>query len=163
MTLDEIKRLIELVQESAVAELEYAHGEERIRIVREREAHPVPQAFPHIVAPAPVVQISDSSPAAPLKEAEAAPAPAPARAPDANLVEIKAPMVGTFYRAPAPEAAPYIEAGAHVAKGQIIGIIEAMKLMNEIPADVAGTVVEIAVENAEPVEFGQVLVRVKPD
>ena len=161
MTLDEIKRLIELVQESAVAELEYVHGEERIRIVREREAHPVPQAFPHIVAPAPVVQISDSSPAAPPKEAEGA--PAPARAPDANLVEIKAPMVGTFYRAPAPEAAPYIETGAHVAKGQIIGIIEAMKLMNEIPADVAGTVVEIAVENAEPVEFGQVLVRVKPD
>ncbi len=154
MTLDEIKRLIELVQESAVAELEYAHGEERIRIVREREAHPVSQAFPHIVAPAPVVRIPDSPPAAPAKAA---------KAPDANLLEIKAPMVGTFYRAPAPEAAPYIETGAHVAKGQIIGIIEAMKLMNEIPADVAGTVVEIAVENAEPVEFGQVLVRVKPD
>ncbi|HNZ38317.1 MAG TPA: acetyl-CoA carboxylase biotin carboxyl carrier protein [Candidatus Latescibacteria bacterium] len=161
MTLDEIKRLIELVQESAVAELEYAHGEERIRIVREREAHPVSQAFPHIVAPAPVVRIPDSPPAAPAKETQAA--PAAAKAPDANLLEIKAPMVGTFYRAPAPEAAPYIETGAHVAKGQIIGIIEAMKLMNEIPADVAGTVVEIAVENAEPVEFGQVLVRVKPD
>ncbi|OQB39690.1 MAG: Biotin carboxyl carrier protein of acetyl-CoA carboxylase [Candidatus Latescibacteria bacterium ADurb.Bin168] len=159
MTLDEIKRLIEMVQDSAVAELEYAHGEERIRIVREREPHPASQAFPHIVAPAPVVQIPDSTPVAPPKEAEAA----PAKAPDVNLAEIKAPMVGTFYRAPAPEAAPYIETGAHVAKGQIIGIIEAMKLMNEIPADVAGTVVEIAVENAEPVEFGQVLVRVKPD
>ena len=159
MTLDEIKRLIEMVQDSAVAELEYAHGEERIRIVREREAHPVSQAFPHIVAPAPVVQIPDSPPAAPAKETQAA--PAAAKAPDANLLEIKAPMVGTFYRAPAPEAAPYIETGAHVAKGQIIGIIEAMKLMNEIESEYDGEIVKVLVNNEDMVEFGQPLFLIK--
>ena len=159
MTLDEIKRLIEMVQTSAVAELEYSHGEERIRIVREHGTQPVAQSFPHLEA-----QVPAPAAAAPAPQPEAtAPAAASAPATPSNLLDIKAPMVGTFYRAPAPEAAPYTEVGSRVAKGQIIGIIEATKLMNEIPAEVAGTVVEIPVENAEPVEFGQVLIRVKPD
>jgi len=81
---------------------------------------------------------------------------------DGNLAEITSPMVGTFYRAPAPDAPPYVEVGARVAKGQTLCILEAMKLMNELEAEVSGTIREICVENAEPVEFGQVLFRIDP-
>ncbi|HEX2206265.1 MAG TPA: acetyl-CoA carboxylase biotin carboxyl carrier protein, partial [Longimicrobium sp.] len=88
-------------------------------------------------------------------------ATAPA-APASNLVEVKSPMVGTFYRAPAPEAPPYVELGSRVTRGQTLCILEAMKLMNELPSDVAGTIREICVENGEPVEYGQVLFRVDP-
>jgi len=154
VTLEEIRQLIELVQESSIAELEVSHGDERIRIVRQHQPTTV------IASPA-----AGAPPAMPHTLVSAA-SPVPAAAPKADmsgLVEIKAPMVGTFYRAPAPDAPPYIEVGSHVAEGQIICIIEAMKLMNEIPADRAGTVVEIAVENARPVEYGQVLVRIRPD
>ncbi|HVH12330.1 MAG TPA: acetyl-CoA carboxylase biotin carboxyl carrier protein, partial [Longimicrobium sp.] len=82
--------------------------------------------------------------------------------PASNLVEIKSPMVGTFYRSPAPEAPAYVETGSRVVKGQVLCILEAMKLMNELPSDVAGIVREICVENGEPVEFGQVLFRIEP-
>jgi acetyl-CoA carboxylase biotin carboxyl carrier protein len=159
VTLDEIKRLIELVQTSAIAEIEYAHGEERIRIVREREAQSLPSVFTHTMSAPP--------PAAPAPVAISAPAPeAPAAAPQpvaSNLLDVKSPMVGTFYRAPAPDAPVYVEVGTRISKGQIVCIIEAMKLMNEIPSEVSGTVAEIVAENSQPVEFGQVLVRVTPD
>ncbi|MBW3570329.1 MAG: acetyl-CoA carboxylase biotin carboxyl carrier protein, partial [Gemmatimonadetes bacterium] len=79
-----------------------------------------------------------------------------------SLVEIKSPMVGTFYRSPAPEAPSYVELGSRIAKGQTLCILEAMKLMNELPAEVNGTVREICVENGEPVEYGQVLFRIEP-
>ncbi|HET6762055.1 MAG TPA: acetyl-CoA carboxylase biotin carboxyl carrier protein, partial [Longimicrobiaceae bacterium] len=93
-------------------------------------------------------------------ESAAAPAPAPAAS---NLADVKSPMVGTFYRSPAPEAPSYVEIGTRVSKGQTLCILEAMKLMNELTSDVAGTVREIAVENGEPVEYGQVLFRIEPD
>jgi acetyl-CoA carboxylase biotin carboxyl carrier protein len=93
--------------------------------------------------------------AGPAAEAPAAPAPS-------SLVEIKSPMVGTFYRSPAPEAPSYAEVGSRVAKGQTLCILEAMKLMNELESDVAGTVREVCVENGEPVEYGQVLFRIEP-
>ncbi|HEX5726380.1 MAG TPA: acetyl-CoA carboxylase biotin carboxyl carrier protein, partial [Longimicrobiaceae bacterium] len=93
--------------------------------------------------------------------ADAAPA-APAAPPASTLVEVKSPMVGTFYRSPAPEAPPYVEVGSRVVRGQTLCILEAMKLMNELPAELAGVVREVCVENGEPVEYGQVLFRVEP-
>jgi acetyl-CoA carboxylase biotin carboxyl carrier protein len=82
--------------------------------------------------------------------------------PQSNLEDIKSPMVGTFYRAPAPEAPPYVEVGSHVSKGQTLCILEAMKLMNELESEVDGVVREVLVDNADPVEYGQVLFRVEP-
>jgi len=146
VTIEEIRQLIALVQETAIAELEICRGDDRIRIVRQHGAQ-----APVVMTSAPMMPSAVPAPVAPEK---------PARS---DLYEITAPMVGTFYRAPAPDAPPYVNAGDHIEKDQVICIIEAMKLMNEIPAGRAGTVVEIAVENAQPVEFGQVLVRIKPD
>ena len=95
--------------------------------------------------------------------APGAPAPAPPAVPPSHLVEIKSPMVGTFYSAPEPGAEPYVKAGTRVATGQVVCIIEAMKIMNEIESEVAGVVREVLVENAQPVEFGQLLFRVDPN
>ena len=100
---------------------------------------------------------------APPHAAAAAPgSPTPVAAPPSHLVEIKSPMVGTFYSAPEPGADPYVKAGSRVAPGQVVCIIEAMKIMNEIESEVAGVVREVLVENAQPVEFGQLLFRVDP-
>jgi acetyl-CoA carboxylase biotin carboxyl carrier protein len=101
-------------------------------------------------------------PAPAASAAPAADAPAQAAAPASNLVDVKSPMVGTFYRAPAPDAPPYVETGTTVSKGQTLCILEAMKLMNELECEVDGVVREILVEDADPVEFGQVLFRVEP-
>ena len=107
-------------------------------------------------------------PERPTAHAHASAAPAPGVAPAApaaastNLIEIKSPMVGTFYRAPEPGAEPYVKPGSRVAAGQTLCIIEAMKIMNELESEVSGTVREILVEDAQPVEFGQVLFRVEP-
>ncbi len=151
MTIDEIRQLVELVKSSEIAELEIARGDDTIRIVREYPQQVVssPQAAPVAMSP---------------QQHAVAPVAASAEEPPAsNLYEMTAPMVGTFYRASSPEAAPFISVGDRVEEGQTICIIEAMKLMNEIPADRSGTVVDIAVENAQPVEFGQVLIRIAPD
>jgi acetyl-CoA carboxylase biotin carboxyl carrier protein len=157
--LDFIRGLIEAVDDSGIDSLEIARGGTRIRINKTPPPAPVaaaapaalPAAAPVAAAPAPVA-------AAPAGgEAPAAPA-----APASNLVEVKSPMVGTFYRSPAPEAPPYVEVGSRVARGQTLCILEAMKLMNELPADVAGTLREVCVDNGEPVEYGQVLFRIEP-
>ena len=133
MDLRKLKTLIDLVSESGVAELEITEGEDHVRIVNRPT-----------VSAAPVV------PAA---------APAPAQdAAQAALPTITSPMVGTFYRAPSPGAAPFIEVGDTVKKGQVIGIIEAMKLLNEVEADKDGVVQAFAAENGQPVEYGQPLV-----
>lgn len=153
MDLRKLKTLIDLVSESGIAELEITEGEDHVRIVN----HPAAAAQAPAAAPAPVTQVF--APPAPL----AAPAPAaaepaaPAAAPAASQA-ITSPMVGTFYRAPSPGAAPFIEVGDSVKKGQVIGIIEAMKLLNEIEADKDGVVQAFAAENGQPVEFGQPLV-----
>jgi acetyl-CoA carboxylase biotin carboxyl carrier protein len=116
---------------------------------------------PSIAAPAPVVMAAAPAPAAPDQEKrEAAPRPA---SPPPQLKEIRSPMVGTFYKAPEPGAEPYIKVGNRVTPGQTVCIIEAMKIMNEIEAEIAGTVREILVEDSQPVEFGQVLFRVDPN
>ena len=148
MDLRKLKTLIDLVSESGVAELEITEGEDHVRIVN----RPTVSAAPVVQAPAAVTVA-----AVPAAAPAAAPAPAQDAA-QAALPTITSPMVGTFYRAPSPGAAPFIEVGDTVKKGQVIGIIEAMKLLNEVEADKDGVVQAFAAENGQPVEYGQPLV-----
>lgn len=146
MDIRKIKKLIDLIQESDVAEIEIKEGEESVRISRASATAPVMMAAPAV--PAPVA-------AAPAAAAPVV-AEAPAAANTANAV--KSPMVGTFYRSSSPEAASFIEVGQSVAAGDVICIIEAMKMFNQIEADRSGTVKAILVENGHPVEFDEPLV-----
>ncbi len=146
MDLRKLKTLIDLVAESGIAELEITEGEGKVRIVKFSQTPQVVQA----PASAPVV-------AAPTVEAAPAAAAAPAAPPAPEGHVVKAPMVGTFYRAPNPGAPPFVEVGQTVKEGDALCIIEAMKLLNEIEADKAGVIKEILVENGEPVEYGQPL------
>lgn len=163
--LEFLRGLIGAVDESGIDSLEISRGGTRIRISKTPPPAPAgTQAAAPAAAPAhlhmpPVheVGIPRAAPSA-APAAEAAPAAAPA----SNLVDVKSPMVGTFYRAPAPEAPSYVEVGSRVARGQTLCILEAMKLMNELESDVAGVVREICVDNGEPVEYGQVLFRIEP-
>jgi acetyl-CoA carboxylase biotin carboxyl carrier protein len=140
MDLRKLKTLIDLVSESGIAELEITEGEGKVRIVKfSQTAQPVAYAAP---AASPVVAAAPAEPAAPA-------------VPAGHLV--KAPMVGTFYRAPNPGASPFFEVGQAVKEGEPLCIIEAMKLLNEIEADKSGVIKEILVENGEPVEYGQPL------
>lgn len=148
--LAELRQLIRLVQRTGIGELEVSAGGRTVRI----SAHASGPA-PFAVGAAPATH-----PAAPAPAAPAAPSSAPP-AKD-NLLAITSPMVGTFYRAPAPDADPYIEMGAMVEPGQTVCIVEAMKLMNEIESEVKGRIVQILVDNAQPVEFGQKLFLVEP-
>lgn len=150
MDLRKLKTLIDLVSESGVAELEITEGEDHVRIVN----RPTVSAAPVVQAPA-AVTVAAVPQAAPAPAAAPAAASAPAQA---ALPTITSPMVGTFYRAPSPGAAPFIEVGDTVKKGQVIGIIEAMKLLNEVEADKDGVVQAFAAENGQPVEYGQPLV-----
>ncbi|WP_416189999.1 acetyl-CoA carboxylase biotin carboxyl carrier protein [Neisseria sp. CCUG17229] len=146
MDLRKLKKLIDLVEESGIAEIEVTEGEEKVRITRATAA-PAP-----VYAPAPV-----AAPAAVATAPAAAAAPA-AEAPALNLADAqKSPMVGTFYRAPGPNAKPFVEIGQSVKAGDTLCIIEAMKLMNEIEAEKSGVIKEILVENGTPVEFGEPL------
>ncbi len=147
MDLRKLKKLIDLVEESGIAEIEVTEGEEKVRITRATAAPaPVYAAPAQVAVPAPA--------AAPA--AAAAPAPAAPAARDLSNAQ-KSPMVGTFYRAPGPNAASFVEVGQQVKAGDTLCIIEAMKLMNEIEAEKSGTVKEILVENGTPVEFGEPL------
>ena len=152
MDLRKLKKLIDLVQESGIAELEITEGEEKVKIVKGGVVSVSPTA---VTAAHPAVAAL-AAPAAPALAA-AAPAAAPDAAPAVEGHVVKAPMVGTFYRSPSPDAKPFIEVGQAVKEGDVICIIEAMKLMNEIDADAAGTVKAILVENGQPVEYGQPL------
>jgi len=141
-----LKTLIDLVAESGIAELEVTEGEDRVRIAKFSPAPAAPTSSTTVVtAPAPVGPTV----------AVAAPAPAPEPEPTGHLV--KSPMVGTFYRSPSPGAAAFVELGQTVKPGDTLCIIEAMKLLNEIEAEVGGVVKEILIENGQPVEYGQPL------
>lgn len=141
MDLRKLKTLIDLVADSGIAELEITEGEGKVRIVKfSQSVQPVAYAAPE--ATAPVAAAPVAAPAAPA-------------APSGHAV--KAPMVGTFYRAPNPGASPFVEVGQAVKEGEPLCIIEAMKLLNEIEADKSGVIKEILVENGEPVEYGQPL------
>ena len=148
MDLRKLKKLIDLVQESGIAELEITEGEEKVKIVKGG-------VVSMTAAPAAVVAVPPA--AAPTAAAATAPTAAaqPPEGQEGHVV--KAPMVGTFYRSPSPDAKPFVEVGQAVKEGDTICIIEAMKLMNEIEADASGTVKAILVENGQPVEYGQPL------
>ena len=143
MDLRKLKKLIDLVQESGIGEIEITEGEEKVRISRQSTAPPL------------LMATSTMQPVA-MPGAAATPA-APAAAPEPKGHALKSPMVGTFYRAPSPGAPSFVEVGQSVSKGQTLCVIEAMKLLNEIESDVAGTVKAILVENGQPVEYGQPL------
>ncbi|HEY5643957.1 MAG TPA: acetyl-CoA carboxylase biotin carboxyl carrier protein [Woeseiaceae bacterium] len=147
MDIRKVKKLIELLDESGIAEIEITEGEESVRISRYAQGAPVAQA-PVMAHPMP----AHAPAAAPV----AAAAPAPAEAKE-DGTEVTAPMVGTFYAASSPGAAPYVQVGDRVSEGDTLCIIEAMKMMNQIEAEVSGVIKSIRVQNGEPVEFGQVL------
>ncbi len=151
MDLRKLKKLIDLVQASGIAELEITEGEEKVKIVRGGHVEIAPSGPPApAAATAPVAAAPGHAPA---------PAAPPAEAPAAAEGHVvKSPMVGTFYRAASPDAEPFVEIGATVKAGQTICIIEAMKLMNEIEADQDGVVKAILVENGQPVEYGEPLI-----
>ena len=149
MDLRKLKKLIDLVQESGIGEIEITEGEEKVRISRQPSGTPQVLAAP---AAAPASGAQATGPGA-LPPADGAPAAQPQPAGHT----LKSPMVGTFYRAPSPGAPNFVEVGQAVAKGQTLCIIEAMKLLNEIESDVAGTIKAILVENGQPVEYGQPL------
>lgn len=148
MNVKEIKEMINLMNENGLVELEIEREGVRIRL---KKTSAGAEGQPSII----IEKQSSVTPSAPSKEEVIERA-------KTNTVEIKAPMVGTFYRAPSPESPPYIETGTVIEPGKVICIIEAMKLMNEIKSEIKGKILEILVENAEPVEFGQPLFLVEP-
>ncbi|ABD80074.1 acetyl-CoA carboxylase biotin carboxyl carrier protein [Saccharophagus degradans] len=150
MDIRKIKKLIELLEESNVEELEIREGEESVRI--SRGSRTVVQAAA-AVQPAPVA-------AAPVAAAPAAAPAEPAAAPASSGHEVKSPMVGTYYSCPSPGAAPFVTVGQSVKEGDVICIIEAMKMMNQIEADKSGTIEAVLVKDGEPVEFDQPLVTI---
>lgn len=159
---DKIRTLVEMMSEFDLTEIKLRDGEEEIRLTR-----PGPEAQPmvsgsgpagHVMMPAPV----QAAPA-PAPVEEAPPAPSPVAAPTENLNAVKSPMVGTLYLASDPSSPPFVSVGSRVTPTTVVCIIEAMKVFNEIQADISGTVVEVLVNNEDPVEFGQPMFMVKPD
>lgn len=162
MDLEFLKGLIEAVDGSGIDTIEINRAGTRIRISKTPSSPALPASGPavHAATPAPAPA---AAPVGAAQEAtSAAPAPVESAPVESNLVDVVSPMVGTFYRAPAPEAPSYVEIGSTVHTGQTLCILEAMKLMNELECEVDGVVREILVENADPVEYGQVLFRIEP-
>lgn len=147
--LQKIEELIEIMERKNLVEVEIKHGEDKILLKRSQSVMAVPMMTPAI-PPAPIggmpAKVTEGSAAA-----------------QQGLVEIKSTVVGTFYAAPSPESEPYVEAGTRVDEQTVVGIIEAMKVMNEIRAETSGTIAEVLVTNGQAVQYGQVLFRVKPD
>jgi acetyl-CoA carboxylase biotin carboxyl carrier protein len=151
MDIRKVKKLIELLDESGIAEIEITEGEESVRISRYAQG----AAVGPVAVPAPAAAPVAAPAAAPAPaEPEAAVAPAPV---DEDGYVVMAPMVGTFYASSSPGAAPYVQVGDRVNEGDTLCIIEAMKMMNQIEADVTGAIKSIRVQNGEPVEYGQTL------
>lgn len=147
ININQVKKLIELLSESELSEIEVRTGDDVVRVSRASMAN--------AVAPTVVQSPAAQSPAAPSGDSDSAGAATPPSPDDPNA--LKSPMVGTFYSAPDPDAKPFVKEGAKVNKGDVLCIIEAMKMMNRIEADRAGTIKSILVENAQPVEFDQPL------
>lgn len=147
MDIRKVKKLIELLDESGIAEIEITEGEESVRISR------YSQNAPPAVAPAPAAPAPAPAPATAAAATESA---APAE-PEETGFRVTAPMVGTFYASSSPGAAPYVQVGDRVSEGDTLCIIEAMKMMNQIEADVEGVIKSIRIQNGEPVEYGQTL------
>jgi len=159
LDLKQIKQLIDLMQRSDLTEFSVEEEGFKIKIARASNAASSPVVVAAPVAAAPAAP----APAAPAPAAaSAAPsAPAAPAADEAGVVYVKSPMVGTFYKAASPESKPFVEVGSKITETSVVCIIEAMKIMNEIQAEVKGTVVEVLVENGQPVEYGQKLFKIK--
>lgn len=151
--LERIEQLLKIMKENDLVEVEIKHDDDKILLKRAQPQQPQVAAAP-VVGPA--VPATGSVP-------QVTQTPQPQAAAAADLVEIKAPMVGTFYATPNPDAEPYVDAGSHVTGATVVCIIEAMKVMNEIKAETDGSIVEILAKSGQAVEYGQVLFRVKPD
>jgi acetyl-CoA carboxylase biotin carboxyl carrier protein len=149
--LKKVKELIDLMVEKDLVEVEIVDGDSKIHLKR-------PNATMSIAAPAQMPMMFPAS--APASAPAAAPAAAPA---DDKLAGIKSPIIGTFYSAPSPDSPPYVKVGDHITADTVVCIVEAMKVMNEIKAEMAGTVEKVMVANGQTVEYGQVLFKVKPD
>ena len=162
MNQKELKELIEFLIEKDIAEFELERGDVKVRVKRGAAAHVVPPAGTHVhVAPAVAPPAEYSPPPAPPLPAAAPPAAKPAEE-ELGLHEVKSPIVGTFYESPSPGAPAFVRTGDVVQEGQVLCIIEAMKLMNEIEADASGEIVKRMVNNGQPVEYGQVLFLIRP-
>ncbi len=152
MDLKDIKAIIDLMKKNSISEFELEKQEFKIRLKRGSlngpAAYDDSPGVPQLAAPAPVAALS-------------APAPLPASVVSSDA-DIKSPMIGTFYRSPSPEAAPYVDVGSEVGPDTVVCIIEAMKVMNEIKAEARGIITAVAAENAKPVEFGQPLFKIRP-
>jgi len=162
MNLKEIRELIEFLKEQDIAEFELERGDVKVRIKRGAEAVASTHETRYVSMPAVVAPGHPGVPAVtpagePAKPAEKAPEPAP----EENLHLVKSPIVGTFYESPSPGAPPFVKPGDQVALGQVLCIVEAMKLMNEIESDADGTVAKIYIETGQPVEYGQPLFGIK--
>ncbi|MFI5222191.1 MAG: acetyl-CoA carboxylase biotin carboxyl carrier protein [Bacteroidia bacterium] len=158
MELKEIKELIRLVSDSGVSEVEVERGDFKVSIKKYAENTAVVHSAPLVHSPAPmVVATTAATPAVPTEKMEAA-----ATAPASNLVTIKSPMIGTFYKSSSPDKPPFVNIGDEIKPGKVLCIIEAMKLFNEIESEVSGRIVKILVENASPVEYDQPLFLVEP-
>jgi acetyl-CoA carboxylase biotin carboxyl carrier protein len=149
MDIRKVKKLIELLDESGIAEIEISEGEDSVRISRYAPGMPQTAAMAAPMAPPPLVATPIAAPAAP-------PAAAPAEAEDDGYA-VTAPMVGTFYSSTSPGAGPFVQVGDQVNEGDTLCIIEAMKMMNQIDAEISGTIKSIRVQNGDPVEYGQTL------
>jgi acetyl-CoA carboxylase biotin carboxyl carrier protein len=163
MTIEEIRELINVVTESGIAELEVQRGDNRVRIRRNL------LNSPQEIVLAPQVSSSVSSPGMPLTsgnpvlpQAYSAAAPSTPTALTDNTLPVKSPIVGTYYDAPSPGAPPFVKVGDMVEQGQVLCIIESMKLMNEIESEVAGTIAAKLIENGKPVEYGEALFTISP-
>lgn len=156
MTIEEIRELIQLVTETGIAELEVQRGENRVRVRRSNAAE-TSVILPS--APLPAATFATPVPAAAAEPPAVAP---PALKQPDSLIYVKSPIVGTFYEASSPDAPPFVKIGEHVTPGKVLCIIESMKLMNEIEADVAGVVETKLVQNAQAVEYGEALFGIRP-
>jgi len=165
MNLDIISRLVQILRESPeLGAIEVRRGLfgawSAVRV--SRAGHPLQAGGDHVVVAERAAAPSGHAPAPEAGPRREASAPPPSPAPVSALLEIKSPMVGTFYSAPEPGAEPYVKVGSRISTGQMVCIIEAMKIMNEIESEVTGVLKEVCVENSQPVEFGQTLFRVDP-
>jgi len=162
-----VKKLIEMLDGSTVDSVEISSDKGmKIRISKTPQQRgavqiPTPMAMQALMPPAPVGRLTPTEPMPAIPDSEAAPREAPPA--KSNLLEVKSPMVGTYYAQPEPGAKSYVSVGQRIEKGQILCIIEAMKIMNEIESEFSGVVKEVVVSDAQPVEYGQVLMRVDPN
>ncbi len=166
-----VRKLVELMERHELAEIDLRDGDVRIRLRKGRQPSsaagvpqgvPMPFVFPVSSPIAPSGgEATAVSPTVRREEEEKKPEPSPA-APADNLLLIRSPMVGTFYSSPDPDSPPYVKVGDHVGPETVVGIVEAMKVFNELPAEVSGKIVAVLVENGEPVEYGQPLFKVDP-